>query len=284
MLGAQSKQILYTLLFATSSIIYPHQTKNPAAPEFVLLVLSYNNEKYVVDNLKSICHQDYDIPYEIICVNDCSTDKTGELMETYVREHNLEDKVTIIHNEERKGMTRNTYETIHNHIPDHKIVVKVDGDDVLANNRVLKRLRKEYSNPDIWLTYGQAIRIPGGELLSQKIPSKVFYELSHRKWGFSAVALRTFKAGLFKKIKKEDLIHKGEFFAMSGDEAYMFPMLEMCSPIDSEGINHTVFIPEILYFYNVANPLNDHTLNKKLQSDLAKVIRAKPSYNPITTL
>ncbi len=250
-------------------------------PEFVLLVLSYNNEKYVLNNMKSICHQHSTRPYQIVCVNDCSTDRTGELMEEYVRKHDLQSMVKIIHNEKRMGMTQNTYNTIHNHIQDHKIVVKVDGDDTLANDNVLLRLEKAYKNPDIWLTYGQAIRIPGGELLSEKIPDEVFYNCSHRKWGFTSIALRTFKAGLFKKIKKEDLMHEGEFFVMSGDEAYMFPMLEMCSPVDANGVNHTVFIKQILYFYNVSNPLNDHHINRKLQSGLAKVIRARPAYKPI---
>lgn len=282
--------MFYVIVLALCAALCPQiiakdtKRKNDAKPEFVLLVLSYNNEKWVRDNLKSICYQNSSRPYQIICVNDCSKDRTGELIEEYVRENNLQNKVKIIHNPQRMGMTQNTYNTIHNHIPDHKIVVKVDGDDVLANDNVLLRLEKEYKNPDIWLTYGQAIRIPGGELLSKKIPDHVFYEGSHRKWGFTSIALRTFKAGLFKKVKREDLMHEGQFFPMSGDEAYMFPMLEMASPIDEDGINHTVFIPQILYFYNVANPLNDHNVNRKLQDSLADVIHAKTPYKPIEKL
>ncbi len=280
--------MLYLILLALCAAINPSlwaETKAKAQPEFVILVLSYNNEKYVRDNMRWVCYQNSSRPYQVICVNDCSSDKTGELMEKYVREHSdMKAEVKIIHNTERKGMTRNTYETIHDHISDHKIVVKCDGDDVLANNNVLMRLEKEYKKPHIWLTYGQAVRIPGGELLSKKIPEQVFFENSHRKWGFTAVALRTFKAKLFKKIKKEDLMHEGRFYWMSGDEAYMFPMLEMSSPVDKNGINHTVFIPNILYFYNVVNPLNDHAVNKPLQTELAKIIRSKPSYKPIAEL
>jgi hypothetical protein len=42
--------------------------------------------------------------------------------------------------------------------------------------------------------------------------------------------------GLFKKIKKEDLLYEGEFVLMSWDIAMMFPMLEM----ESKG--HIAFI------------------------------------------
>lgn len=267
-----------------SSHSYSSSSSHASAPEFVLLILSYNNEKYVWDNMRWGCHQKSTKPYKVICVNDCSSDRTGELMEQYVREHKLESMVTIIHNTERKGMTRNTYETIHNHIEDHKVVVKYDGDDKLASDNVLMRLETEYKKPHVWLTYGQAIRIPGGELLSKRIPDDVFFDCSHRKYGFTSIALRTFKAGLFKKIKQEDLMHEGKYYTMSGDEAYMFPMLEMCSPVDDNGTIHAVFIPDVLYFYNVVNPLNDHNVNKKMQTDLARIIRSKPAYQPLWSL
>lgn len=292
--------MLYVLLLALCALFSPEMiaqakkssssrsssssSSSASAPEFVILILSYNNEKYVWDNMRWGCHQKSTKPYKVICVNDCSTDRTGELMEQYVREHGLESMVTIIHNTENKGMTRNTYETIHNYIEDHKVVVKYDGDDKLANDNVLLRLEKEYKKGHVWLTYGQAIRIPGGELLSKRIPDDVFYDRTHRQWGFSSIALRSFKAGLFKKIRQEDLMHEGKYYKMSGDEAYMFPMLEMSSPVDDDGKIHAVFIPDILYFYNVVNPLNDHNLNKKMQTDMAKIIRSKQPYRPIVTL
>lgn len=182
--------MLYIIIVALCALLCPElcaknwSRKASAEPEFVILVLSYNNEKYVADNMKWVCHQNSSRPYQVICVDDCSSDKTGELMEQYVHEHDdIKAEVKIIHNSERKGMTRNTYETIHDHISDHKIVVKCDGDDVLASNNVLIRLEKEYKKPHIWLTYGQAVRLPGGELVSTKVPEKVFRKACHPQMG-----------------------------------------------------------------------------------------------------
>ena len=62
--------------------------------------------------------------------------------------------------------------------------------------------------------------------------------------------LRTFYAGLFKKIKLGDFLFQGQFFQAACDTAFMFPMLEMAG-------NKAVHIQDILYVYNQANPKNN---------------------------
>ena len=42
-------------------------------------------------------------------VDDCSTDRTGQIMDNYVSENHLEDRVTVIHNPKRIGMLENIY-------------------------------------------------------------------------------------------------------------------------------------------------------------------------------
>ena len=51
---------------------------------------------YAEQNLKSACWQTSTNPYKIIYINDCSPDKTGEIIEKYVAEHSLADKVKIV--------------------------------------------------------------------------------------------------------------------------------------------------------------------------------------------
>ena len=253
--------------------------------EFVIVILSYNNEKWAKDNLKSVCHQKSSKPYQVICVNDCSTDKTKEIMDKYVRKHNLESFVTVIHNEQRMGAMANWYNTIHSFIPDHKVVVAVDGDDVLAHNEVLLQLENRYADPDIWMTYGSVLSIPGGHTkMSEAIPRDVLLNRDVRTYPFKSQHLRTFKAGLFKKIKKEDCMYEGNFVPMTCDQAFMFPMLEMCAPIDENAKNHSVFIPEILYIYNFANPINDYQVCYDLQYRMGVYIRNLPSYEPLESL
>ena len=35
--------------------------------EFVIFIPSYNNEKYALENLASVCHQNSSKPYHVIC-------------------------------------------------------------------------------------------------------------------------------------------------------------------------------------------------------------------------
>ena len=44
-------------------------------------------------------------------------------MDSYVKEHHRESMVKIIHNTERMGAVANWYNTVNNHIPNHKVVV-----------------------------------------------------------------------------------------------------------------------------------------------------------------
>ena len=66
-------------------------------------------------------------------------------MDDYAQEHAL-PFLKIIHNPVRKGSAlENIYTTVHELIPDHKIVVCCDGDDTFSCNGVLERLEKNMS-------------------------------------------------------------------------------------------------------------------------------------------
>ena len=71
---------------------------------FTVIIPLYNKEKYVENTLKSILNQTFR-DFEVIIVNDCSTDASVSKIESY-----LSDKVTLIHHEKNKGLsaTRNT--------------------------------------------------------------------------------------------------------------------------------------------------------------------------------
>ncbi len=252
--------------------------------EFVILITSYNNKKYAKENLKSACHQKSTRPYQVICVNDCSTDETGAIMDQYVQKHHLESFVKIIHNPVRVGALENIYNVIHTLIADDKVVVSLDGDDRLAHDEVLLRLEKVYSDPHVWMTYGNSLTIPGGRLWCKEVPKEAFLQGKLRQIPFEAQHLRTFKAWLFKKIAKADLMYEGKFFPMTWDMAIMFPMLEMAGPKDAQSVNHSRFIKQVLYFYRMNNPLNDFRVNDALQTKLGKIIIDKIPYKPLKSL
>src|SRR5207248_697575 len=201
-------------------------------------------------NIHSAVTQEY--PYfHVTYVDDCSTDGTGELIDTYVQQYELQDLVTVIHNKKRCGAMANWYYTI-SLCPDHKIVLNLDGDDMLAHPQVLTKLAEIYKNYDVWMTYGQFTQWPkGGTGWCKPMPADVIASNCVRYFPDMPSHLRTFYAWLFKKIKKEDFMHEGELVAMTCDQAMMFPMMEMAG-------ERYAFISEILYFYNTMNQASDH--------------------------
>jgi len=254
-------------LFALLLALYVH------AAQFVIVVPSYNNRDCYKKNLDSIFTQNYE-NYRVIYIDDASPDGTGTLVQAYLEERDLGSRVTLIRNENNQGALANIYRAVWECSP-KEIVVNLDGDDWFAHRNVLEQLNEVYSDRNVWLTYGQFIYYPSYKQgFGIEIPSEVVEQNAFRTFTKGTTALRTFYAGLFHQIKKEDLFFRGDFFKVGYDLAIMLPMLEMAG-------RHIRFIPEISYVYNFNSPINDHKIHFDEQAEVDRFIRAKEKYTPL---
>ncbi len=243
----------------------------------VVVTCSYNNSKYYQWNLDSILAQKYS-NFHIIYVDDCSGDGLYNLVEQYVAEHDLEERIILLHNEERRRALANLFYAIIT-CKRTDLIVLLDGDDRFAHENVLATVNHVYSDPNIWLTYGQFREYPSGVRgFCAPYPKHVVDRNGFRYYPDTPSHLRTFYAGLFHKMRKEDLMFQGEFFPTTYDLAIMFPMIEMAR-------SHFRFIPEVLVEYNGENPLNDHKgeNGKLLQRKFDLIIRARTCYDEIVS-
>lgn len=266
-------KFLLLFLFAVLSL----GAEVPEKKEFVVIIPSFNNEKYCIDNIKSVAMQCY--PYwEAIVIDDCSTDQTRQRLESFVKEHGLQKKVRIIHNKKNIGAMANFFYWI-NSVDEKKIIVHLDGDDRLAHPMVLEKLAYAYADPTVWMTYGNFRSEPDTYLFrSQPLPKKVMRKNSFRKKPWVTSHLRTYYAKLFHKIKKKHLMYKDDFVPMAADQASMFCLLEMSSD------GHIRYMNEDLYIYNYSNPLNDEKKNLWLVQDVERELRKKRPYRPLKKL
>lgn len=243
--------------------------------KFVILIASYNNEPLTRSTLLSAFQNYPEDSYKIIFIDDASTDATFEAAHRCVCDYKKEHLVSFIKNDIRMGAMYNHWFAIHAYIPDDWVVVILDGDDQLANNNVLHILNNIYQNSDIWLTYGQYCEKMSRAIgFCHEYPKYIIRQNLFRQFRDIPSHLRTFYAGLFKRIKKEDLMKDGEFLEMCADMATMIPMIEMAG-------DHFSFVPHILYIYNDVNPLSDHRKSKELQQKLDCYIRNLPAYQPL---
>lgn len=279
------KRILFLLCFVFQLGAMQPPLSEKGERRIVMLACSYNNEQWCEYNLSSMFSQNYD-NYHVIYVDDKSTDNTYERVCEYVKVHGVQDKITIIKNEERMGAMANQYHAIHSCDPTDLIII-VDGDDFLAHRDVLSFINQLYATHDVWLTYGQFTEYNGGPWNIDRgiarlrpcnwcspMPAQVVQNNEFRSHPHIPSHLRTFYAGLFQNIKKEDLMMNGEFLPMCADMAAMIPMIEMAR-------DHFMFIPNILLMYNAANSLNDHKVSRLLQRQVDLLVRARPRYEKI---
>lgn len=251
----------------------PELNYNATDKKFVIIIPSYNNQKYCEKNIQSALSQNYS-NYRIIFTDDCSADETFNKVSNFVSNSQKSNRATLIKNSGRIGALANIYNMIYS-CSDDEIVLTLDGDDWLASDEVLNKLNQVYSNTEIWMTYGQYQNSTDKHIgIAKAYPNNIVNGNSFRSYAWLASHLRTFYVWLFKKIRKEDLMKDGKFYQMTWDFAMMFPMLEMSGA-------HSRFISDILYIYNLENPINDHKVNGGLQQRLDKELRNKPKYTRV---
>lgn len=269
------KFVLSIILMAYSMLIFSDGVI-PANVDrhFVIVSASYNNKKWYKQSLDSVFGQSYS-NWHLIYIDDCSPDGTGQLVEDYIQECGMQDKVTLIRNEERIGSPlANQYKAIHMS-NDLDVIVILDGDDWLYDSDVLSYLNEVYKDPNIWLTWGQFIEWPTMKKgFAAKLHDNFVKKGNYRHSPLPISHLRTFYAWLFKLIKKEDLYFNGKFFPMSTDKAMFTPMIEMAA-------GRFKFIDRILCVYNFQNPRNCCRVDGTLQASLAQVVRTMKPYQKL---
>jgi glycosyltransferase involved in cell wall biosynthesis len=99
-----------------------------------IVVITYQHEKYIEQCLDSILMQSTDFNIEIIIADDCSHDKTAEIIKEYHRKFPHIIKPTL--RSENVGATKNQYDCFLNCKGEY--IAILDGDDFWTNKEKLK--------------------------------------------------------------------------------------------------------------------------------------------------
>lgn len=234
-----------------------------------ILTTAYNCEAFIEKSLYSIMSQQYK-DFKCYVFDDLSSDNTSQKVQDIIKD---DPRFFLIQNTKKLYQPGN-YDLVirHMNLPDDEICIEVDGDDWLPNSKVFSFINDLYRSEDVWMTSGSFSYHDGRQGFAS--PPTTIENL--RKQAFTLSHLRTWKSWLWKKIQEEDLKDStGEYWSVSGDLAFMFPMLEM------SGLEHFKFLPEKLYIYNESNPLNDHKINMSNVVKTTNIIRNKIPYKKI---
>lgn len=242
---------------------------------FTIIVDSCNHEDWIEKCLNTCLTQKYS-NYEVILVDAISNDNTFKIAKRYAEEF---DRLTVYQNEVRLPQVANFLWLTELSKPG-SILVSIDSDDWLKNNKVLQRLNDVYNSGEVWMTYGTYEEYPYRDVshIYQPYPEEVIKNNSFREHRWLASHLRTWRRELLLKVdvsefKRED----GEWLDTTGDQAIMFPMLELSG-------NRSRHVAEVNYVYNVANITRDGALNEARQTELSNYLRSKKRLEQLETL
>jgi glycosyltransferase involved in cell wall biosynthesis len=284
--------------------------------KFHIVVVTHNFAPWIEENIRMLMAQN-DADFKSILVDDMSTDGTVELALGAI---GTDDRFRVVVNEERKFKARNIFDAIAmTNADDSDVIVLVDGDDKLADELVLSRLRDLYSRPDCWMTYGSFLNARGQRTDTSSHPYAwhIIRANSYRKNKWLASHLKTFRYGLWKRIRPdaffvsrdeyrkalrralltgrvrswrewrriapEDLHDPtGRFIRRVDDKAFTYPMLEMAG-------EKAIFVEQIMYVYNQNSGRSSvstfgHHHKKWLERLVRDVIRHKEPYARLDTI
>lgn len=124
-------------------------------PKVSVAMITYNHEPYIEQAVRSVMMQQTDFEYELIIGEDCSTDRTREIVLRLKEEFG--DRIRLLLHERNQGMIGNFFAVYAECRGEY--VALIEGDDCWINPRKLQ-MQVEYldSHPECVISYHEAIR------------------------------------------------------------------------------------------------------------------------------
>lgn len=244
-----------------------------------IIVPFYNASAFIEKSMMSALTQKYN-NFKVIFIDDASTDDSWDKLP-----HDNE-KAICIRNEINVTALPNIHKVIMEYCEPNDIITLLDGDDWLPNNKVLQYIDEFYRQNDCWIMYGQASWTqPNAATNSCKGIARPYINEDEfkimRKLPFYVSHIRTFKAGVYKAIEKQDPTFScmkdsnGEFYRCTYDVAIMYPIMEIA------GFQKTKYNDKSLYVYNRDNPISDDKVRQQMQWDIHQEILRKSKFKQI---
>ena len=104
-----------------------------------VIIPSYNSEKYIGETLASVCAQTY-ADFEVLVMNDCSQDRTAEIVEKYAQK---DSRIHLINLPGNKGVSHARNQGVR--MASGEWIAFLDSDDKWTKDKLEKQLKRQES-------------------------------------------------------------------------------------------------------------------------------------------
>jgi glycosyltransferase involved in cell wall biosynthesis len=140
-------------------------------PLVTVLMPCFNAMPFLTEALDSIVNQSY-TNLEILCINDGSTDATGEILDSYAQN---DQRFKVVHNEQNMRLIKTLNKGIE--IAKGTYIARMDADDISELNRIEVEMEYLISHPKVDLiSTGVSVISEEGKLLGSEIPRQSYSE------------------------------------------------------------------------------------------------------------
>lgn len=115
-------------------------------PKISVVMSVYNGEDYIAETLDSICNQTFK-DWELVAINDCSTDSTLSILEKYA---SVDERIKIYTNEVNLRLPASLNKALS--LAKGKYIVRIDADDIALSDRFEKQYKFMEEHPDVALS------------------------------------------------------------------------------------------------------------------------------------
>jgi GT2 family glycosyltransferase len=137
-----------------NSLSLPEQFLKPPLENSVsILVSSYNTKfKYIQECLQSIKHQIGLFNIQLVWINDGSSELNTKLLKTALDSFSRTSRfIEVLYHENEKNMGIGYTLNKGIQLCSHELIIKMDSDDIMINDRILKQVTYMNENPDVMI-------------------------------------------------------------------------------------------------------------------------------------
>lgn len=125
-------------------------------PDISVIMSVYNGETYLAEAVESVINQTFK-NWELIVINDCSTDKTAEILKELAKK---DERIKVHPNEVNLKLPTSLNKAIS--LSRGKYIARMDADDICLPERLQKQFEFMESHPDVSLSSPKFMTVKNG--------------------------------------------------------------------------------------------------------------------------